>query len=535
MKQAKVVNYYNDRYCGKMPPEQCDILDSLIEADAQNGSVVDLTHIIYKLNDADVLQLIEDYEMFGRSLHEFQLHHGELHDYQTLAVCFMYYAQKCILGDSVGLGKTVASAGVCNLIKRERAKLGLEHRYLVLTQKNLAVQFRQEMVTFTGEFVDLIPSGEIANINRFRDNNPYTRPIEFNVVGTHALLSTDGFIQWLEQCRQFGNGFPFDTLIIDESSELGGKAQQLIRGYKYIAKYVRNIYFLNATPFESHLEIFYNQLNLLDPDLLPTKTNFTKEYCIMDYRGMYARPTGRYKNQGRFKHLIGYRYFARTRRDKGAVMQDCKGGIVLSKLSKVQKDLLNKSQSKRLIYDCPSYLDDSIEFNETNVPKLESIHKLLDNECVNADTIIMFVYFKEAQAQLSAWMTEQGYSNRVLNGDTSMEDRHRIISGFQNKEFRILLTNVQKGLNFGTCDYCIFYSFDPNPAHMIQFEGRITREFDIVGKSIYILCSMGLEYQSLIKTVKQRTQATTEFTNTDLSVVVDILLNGGVISNVSDE
>ena len=46
---------------------------------------------------------------------------------------------------------------------------------------------------------------------------------------------------------------------------------------------------------------------------------------------------------------------------------------------------------------------------------------------------------------------------------------------------------------------------------------------------------MGLEYQSLIKTVKQRTQATTEFTNTDLSVVVDILLNGGVISNVSDE
>ena len=81
----------------------------------------------------------------------------------------------------------------------------------------------------------------------------------------------------------------------------------------------------------------------------------------------------------------------------------------------------------------------------------------------------------------------------------------------------------------------MLFRSDPNPAHMIQFEGRITREFDIVGKSIYILCSMGLEYQSLIKTVKQRTQATTEFTNTDLSVVVDILLNGGVISNVSDE
>lgn len=524
MGREKVVRYYNGRFCGNMPPDQCDVLESLIEADAQNGSVYDLAHIIYNLDDSDVSDLIDDYEMFNTPMHDYNFKYGELLDYQTLAVCFMYYANKCILGDSVGLGKTVASAGVSNLIKRESAKAGKTHRYLVLTGKNLAVQFRSEMVKFTGEFVQLIPSGLKRDIEMFKANNPYTDKLDYSVVGTHALLTTAGFIQWLEQCRTMGEGFPFDTLIVDESSELGGRATQIVSGFKSISKYFRNIYFLNATPFETSLEVFYNQLNILDPALLPTKKNFTSEYCIMNYTGMYPKPTGKYKNQENFKHLIGYRYFARTRRDKGAVMEDCDGRVVLSSLSKVQKELLQKSQLRRVIYDCPSHLDPSIEFNAANVPKLGSLNELLNNECVDADSIIIFVQFKEAQRQLSRWLTAKGYSNRVLNGDASNSDRHSIISGFKNKEFQVLLTNVQKGLNFGNCNHCIFYGFDSNPSSMIQFEGRITRDFDIVGKNIYILCSVGEEYKSLMSVVKERAKATTEFTNTDLSVILDILL-----------
>ena len=244
----------------------------------------------------------------------------------------------------------------------------------------------------------------------------------------------------------------------------------------------------------------------------------------MDYRGMYPKPTGKYKNQDNFKHLIAYRYFARTRRDKGAFMEGCDGKVVVSELSKIQKDLLNKSQLNRVIYDCPSHIDPSIEFNEENVPKLGSLKELLKNDCSEADTIIMFVHFKEAQKHLSQWFSSQGYSNRVLNGDTSMEDRKAIISGFKNQEFRVLITNVQKGLNFGDCNYCIFYSFDTNPSNMIQFEGRITRDFNIIGKHIYILCSRGQELKTFNEIIRQRAKATSDFTNTDLSVIMSILL-----------
>ena len=70
----------------------------------------------------------------------------------------------------------------------------------------------------------------------------------------------------------------------------------------------------------------------------------------------------------------------------------------------------------------------------------------------------------------------------------------------------------------------IFYSFDPNPSKMIQFEGRTTRSFDIKGKTVYVLCSLGQEKKALEEIVKQRARATADMTNTDISVIMDILL-----------
>lgn len=526
MGREKVVTYCNERFQGSLDSDTCDILEQLIELDESNGCIPDLRRIIYDIDDSEVSDYIETMDAYGSSITQLNKRYGKLRDEQTIGVAFMYYACSCILGDSVGMGKTVETAGLCNLLEMEYSKKQKNFRYLVLTGKNLAVQFREELVKFTGRYVQLLPSGLERDVNKFLNNNPYQDFLQHSVVGTHALLTTGGFLMWLEQCRTMGQGFPFDLIVIDESSVLGNGKTQMVNGFKAISKYVNRIVFLNATPFETSLNIFYTQLSLLDSKFLPTKTNFTKEYCLMDYRGMFPKQSGKYKNQGNFKRLIAYRYFARTRKDKGAVMEDCNGRVILSHLSDVQKLWLEKSQLHNMVFDCPNHIDPSIEFNSENIPKLGSLNELLSNECADADSIIIFVQWKEAQKSLSEWLTNKGYSNRVLNGSTKDIDRKSIIRGFRNKEFRVLLTNVQKGLNFGDCNYCIFYSFDPNPSHMIQFEGRITRDFDIVGKNIFILCSLGKELSRLNNVVRQRTKATTDFTNTDFSVIIDTLLRG---------
>lgn len=530
------LEYYNDGYKGSLSSETCDILDYYIDLNEEKGIELPLKHCIYNMSNSDVDDFISDMENFGAPMQEYERPRGTLRDYQTLGVAFAFHAGNFILGDSVGTGKTVETAGFCNVFGEYAKKNNINFKYLVLTEKNLGKQLRAEMVKFTGQYVQRIASADAKDIDRFTDFNPYDRDLKYNVVGTHALLTAPKFLAWLEQCRVYGNGFPFHTLIVDESSVLGGKSKnQIVTSFKAISKYFKKIIFLNATPFETNLQIFYNQLNLLDNKMLPTKQNFEKEYCIMRYNGMYQIPSGKYKNQARFKKLIKYFYFARTRKDNGAVMEDCRGRVVYSELSEIQKKWLSKTQLNRMVFDCPNYLDPSIEFCIENVPKLGSLDELLKNECEDADSILIFTYFKEAQKYLSKWLTNKGYSNEVLNGDTSNYDRDRIIDGFKNFEFKILITNIQKGLNFGRCNHCIFYSFDPSPSKMIQFEGRTTRDFDIIGKNVYILCSNGLERKTLETVVKQRAKSTVDLTNTDISVVLSVLLsNEGDDINVSN-
>lgn len=522
MGRQKIVQYYNDRYKGSLSNEQCDVIEELLELDSMNGCLTDLLHVIYKLNDSDVNQLIEDYNVFGGSMGVYDKPIGTLRDEQTIGVALMYYAMNCILGDSVGMGKTVEVAGLCNLLNVESSKRGDDFKFLFLTEKNLTSQVRKEMIKFTGEYVDLLPSGEFDVVKDFIDRCD-TCGVSHSLVGSHSLLTQSAFISWIEMLKR-GRDFPFDLLVIDESSILGNSKTNITKSFKAIRKYFKRVVFLNATPFETKLDIFYNQLDLLDSSLLPTKTNFTKEYVKMDYRGMYPKPSGKYKNQEQFKRLVGYRYFARTREDKGAEMRDCSGSIKVSPLSAIQKEWLKKTQMSRLVFDCPSYLDPSIEFCIENVPKLGSLDELLKNECADADTILIFSHYKEPQKYLSKWLSKKGYSNRILNGDTKLKDRDSIIESFKRAEFNVLITNVQKGLNFGNCNHCIFYSYDPNPSKMIQFEGRMTRDFDIIGKNIFILCSKGKEYSTLVKTVRDRANATSDFTKTDLSVVMNILL-----------
>lgn len=531
MSRAKVVTYCNDRYKGSLDELTCNRIEQVLATDKENGTLTDLTHLITCAYDSEVTQFIEDMEYFGVSMHDFdRTTIGTLKNYQTCGVALMYFAKNCILGDSVGLGKTVQTAGLYRMLLQDRnaeIQAGTNtrpFRALMLTEKNLASQFRTEMVKFTSEFFELIPSAEKRVMDAFLLNHPIDRELDYSIVGTHALLSNTEFIMWLEQCRKLGNGFPFDLLVVDESSCLGNTKNQIVQNFKAISKFFSRIIFLNATPFETKLDIFYTQLDLLDHSLLPTKENFKKEYCIMDYRGMYPKPTGKYKNQAQFKKLVGYRYFARTRRDKGAEMYDCDGSILLTNLSPVQKDLLSKTQLHRIVFDCPTHLDSHIEFNSENVPKLASLTELFKNECSDANSILIYVYYKEAQKYLSKWLSDMGYSNRILNGDTSYEDRLSAIAGFKRGDYKVLITNVQKGLNFGSCDYCIFYSFDPNPSKMIQFEGRTTRDFDIIGKHIYVLCSRGEEYRKFNDVIRPRAQATTDLTNSDISVIMSILL-----------
>ena len=531
MAKAKVITYANDRYKGSLTDKQCEILERIIDLDSKNGYVADLKHCIKNIPESTAQTFVEEMDNFNHQYTQFEVPIGELRDEQTLGTAFMYAAKSCILGDTVGLGKTVQVSGLLNLLESD-AKKAIEagtrpanrpFRFLYLTEKNLIAQTRLELVRFTGNFIDMV-SSEAKPCSNFFSYYEMGKTLEYSIIAGHSLLNQPIFFSWfLSTCSY--NGFnPFDILIIDESSVVGNLKSGITQNLLSISSKFDRIIFLNATPFESKLDVFYSQLHILDPAMLPVKTNFQKQYVVFDYRGMRPRPTNKYKNAEDFRKKVGYRYFARTREEKGAVMEDCTGRVIVSPLSKVQKEWLGKTSMPQMVFDCPNYFDSSIEFNFENVPKLQSLKEALEQDCEDADTILIYVRHLEAQNSICDWLTANGYSNKKLNGETKKIDRDDIIKGFRNQEYKVLVTNVQKGLNFGNCNYCIFYGFDPNPNKMVQFEGRITRSFDIIDKHVVVLCSEGKEFKRFNEVIKRRAEASSKFSKADISCIMSILL-----------
>lgn len=515
---AKILEYYNHRYKGSLTDNECEVLEHIMKLSDEKGSVPSLKNIILDLTDEQVTQI----KKTGKCDTQYKI--GELTDMQTLGVAYMYHAKSCILADSVGLGKTVQFAGLCNLMDSIAKQEGRECHFLYLTEKNLAVQAQSELIKFTGKDVELV-FGDKVKCSKFVENH-YDSDMDKSVVGVHSCIKSGIFVEWLKR-RVAETGCPFDVLGVDESSFLGNSKSDYWKAFNALKGYFKRIIFLNATPFESSLSVFYNQLRLLDPSFLPSKTAFDKEYVIMKWNGSYSVPSGKYKNADKFRHLIGYRYLKRTRAENGAVMQGCTGRVVITSLTKEQKALLRKTCMPQLVYDCPNMIDNSLSFDEINVPKLDALRDILSGDFKEADTVLLFIHYKESQACVSEWLTDNGYSNRVLNGETSPKNRYEIIEEFKRGAFRVLITNVQKGLNFGNCDYCIFYGFDTNPNKMVQMEGRITRSFDIIGKNVYLICSEGKEYDTYQKVVRGRAVASDAFTGSDLSCIMGLLLNGG--------
>ena len=526
MGRKKEVTFINNRYKGNMLSEKdCNILEKLRRLDNERGFIKDLQKVIWDLTPYDV-ELIKE----SKSNAFVDMKKGTLTNLQTIGVAYMYYAKNLVLGDSVGLGKTVEVCGLCNLLESIYMKEGIDFRFLYLTDKNLLAQAQDEMIKFTGNYVDLL-YGTARHVDKFVNaNKDY---INSSVVGAHSLLTSERFQEYLIGYKREHNCYPFDLLVIDEAGDiLTNSNTKTYKSALKIREMFDRVVLLNATPFEKELNMFYNQINFVDSTLLPTKTAFSKEYQVMDYTGPYPRFNGSYKNQDKFKDLIGYRYLARTRKNSGATMTNCTADVVVVPLSSEQRELLKKTSMPNMVYDCPSYFGMGVETNEDTTPKLAALVRLLTEDYKDVKSILIYSFYKEAQIAIRDTLDYYGIGAMILNGESPQNEREAIINSFKLGDLRVLITNVQKGLNFGSCDYCIFYNYDSNPNNMVQFEGRMTRTYNIDNKHVVLLISKGKELNTFKRVVSNRAKSSDIFAGSDFSCVLSILLNNDKIEKL---
>ena len=503
---------------GSLSDKSCQALLNLIEGVEE---IEGLKHCIQNLPSHLVQDIINDYENYEKehgTMVGFKKSYkpviGELRPAQTVGVAFMYLAKSALLGDEVGLGKTVQCAGLCNLIADEFRKRGSNFRFCFLTEKSSINQIRNKMIQFTGQYVRMLESGEAGVVKKYLKS--YENGNRCSIVGSHSLLNSSEFLIHTSH-------HPFDLFIIDESSIIKNTTSDVFKNTKAILKYHERKILLNATPLEQNVLEFYNQLNLLDNDFLPTLAEFKRRYCVMKQGVFGFDEIAGYKNTEEFKQATAFRYLARTRASLGAEYVDNSYKTILVPLSDAQKRLIKKTSLYAMVHDYPPGVDRTIEFNPENVPKAGALLSVLNSIDVSTGKALVYCKFVDCQLKLKELLEEYGYRTAILNGSTKVKERNETIDKFLNNGYDVLITNIQRGLDLNNCDNCILYTIDPNPQKMVQFEGRMTRDFNVKYKSLYLLVCMGKEKKFVEETLKLRVDAAEDFAIQGKSMTVAAL------------
>jgi len=521
---SREVLYYKGKYYqGSLTDDQADAIYSLV---TEYTGVNSLRHCI-KDTPMHVISDIktdhEDYEEANGSLkgmlkdYSSSIRVGTLQEQQTLGVAFMYFSGSALLGDEVGMGKTVQIAGLVNVLREEYVKDGKDFHFCFLTEKSNIGQIRDKMIQFTGEFVGMLESGERQVVDKYLQRNSDKR--YYSIVGGHSLLNSSEF---LTHCAKK----PFDLIVIDESSVIKNTSSDYYSNCEALFKYHKRKILLNATPLETHARDFYNQRALLDKKFLPTVQEFYRTYCKMG-KGLYGYQVEGYKdNVHEFREAVSLRYLARNRQDLGASYENNTYKTILVPLSDVQKELMRKTTLHQMVNDFPSGVDRKVVFSIENTPKVGALLSLLSGIDVPRDKALIYCRFVDCQEKLKDVLTDSGYRCVILNGKSASKLRTNIIRDFNTGVYDILITNVQRGIDLNECNNCIMYTIDPNPQKMVQVEGRMTREFDIEYKSVYLLVSEGKEKRFVEENLKIRVEASNSFVGSGRSMVLEAIKSG---------
>ncbi|EGG92989.1 hypothetical protein IMCC1989_1942 [gamma proteobacterium IMCC1989] len=200
-----------------------------------------------------------------------------LHGYQVNAVSFIKNTPSCALWVDMGLGKTVSTlTAVADLL--DSFEVG---RVLVIAPLRVALH------TWPNEIVNWEHTKHLTY--DVIHGNPKQRKAILNSQSDIHIINRE-LVTWL--VKTLGKGWPYDMVVIDESSSFKSSKSQRFKALKKILPNVERMVELTGTPTSNGLLDIWSQVFLLDKGqrLGRTFTGFRDRYFMGDYRGYNFEP-----------------------------------------------------------------------------------------------------------------------------------------------------------------------------------------------------------------------------------------------------
>ena len=191
------------------------------------------------------------------------------HNYQTRATQFILEHPYCALLLDMGLGKTVSTMTALDILMYQTIEVS---RVLVIAPKSVALN------TWSGE------AAKWDHLNHMRLSlvlgTPKQRVKALETTADIYVTNCDNVVWLVEHYTKAGQRWPFDCVVLDESSRFKNYQAKRYKALYKVRPYIRRLIELTGTPSPNGLEDLWSQIRLLDHgDRLGRYiTGFRREY-----------------------------------------------------------------------------------------------------------------------------------------------------------------------------------------------------------------------------------------------------------------
>lgn len=189
-------------------------------------------------------------------------------DYQKVGATLCEARTGLLLGDKVGLGKSVTA--MCPMTRKANLPA------LVVTLPHLQIQWQEYLAKFAPQLkTHILKVGTPYDLTKQkRRKKGDTSPVEAPRLPDVIICNYHKLAGWAEELKTF-----IRYVVFDECQELRRNESNKYAAAKDIADAAALRMGLSATPIYNYGEEFYNVIDVLLPDSLGTREEFNREWC----------------------------------------------------------------------------------------------------------------------------------------------------------------------------------------------------------------------------------------------------------------
>lgn len=407
----------------------------------------------------------------------------------------MLLRKRMVLGDDVGLGKTLEALVAYSYVKTAFPDV----RALILTEKIALVQWK--------EHIEWLLQNVSARIITAKTHvNPSNRVSALRQLNADVLISTYSLMYKYRKYVLEGLG-PGFVMFCDEPNYFKNCSSEIHRAMYEVSHQASRVYGLTATIIENRLEEAFGILRIVCPGLLSSKAEFEREFCIKRKLRHPAKwVVCGYKNLDKFREKIEPGYYGRLQ-DDPEVLQDLPEAITkdlsiemsveqsrkeVEALDKIVQlpdgSIVNIAVLPSLIFAQQMVNDPGLKGFDIDAAKTEALLETLQNSLAG-ERVLIYTNFRSMVIRLQEALKAAGIPSLRITGLEDENERESAKQRFMSDgedRVNILIGNraMAKSANLQKCGHLFFFDLPWSYGIYRQLVGRIKRtgsKFKAVG------------------------------------------------------